>query len=112
MGRGRAAHRGWHRADDSTEARDLRSGEADAGSDQGGYLSVRIRDHREYGGASRRSLADTSAARLPLALGAHATRFVHKEIDRMRKKVTVVGGGFVGSTTAQRIVDMDLADVV
>ena len=30
----------------------------------------------------------------------------------MRKKVTVVGGGFVGSTTAQRIVDMGLADVV
>src|SRR5437879_9370654 len=31
---------------------------------------------------------------------------------RMRKKVTVVGGGFVGSTTAQRIVDRGLADVV
>jgi malate dehydrogenase len=30
----------------------------------------------------------------------------------MRKKVTVVGGGFVGSTTAQRIVDGGLADVV
>jgi malate dehydrogenase len=30
----------------------------------------------------------------------------------MRKKVTVVGGGFVGSTTAQRILDMELADVV
>src|ERR1700677_1596114 len=30
----------------------------------------------------------------------------------MRKKVTVVGGGFVGSTTAQRIVDRGLADVV
>jgi malate/lactate dehydrogenase len=30
----------------------------------------------------------------------------------MRKKVTVVGSGFVGSTTAQRIVDADLADVV
>src|ERR1700760_2145136 len=30
----------------------------------------------------------------------------------MRKKVTVVGGGFVGSTTAQRIVDTELADVV
>jgi malate dehydrogenase len=30
----------------------------------------------------------------------------------MRKKVTVVGGGFVGSTTAQRIVDHELADVV
>ena len=30
----------------------------------------------------------------------------------MRKKVTVVGGGFVGSTTAQRIVDSGLADVV
>jgi malate dehydrogenase len=30
----------------------------------------------------------------------------------MRKKVTVVGGGFVGSTTAQRIVDLGLADVV
>ena len=29
-----------------------------------------------------------------------------------RRKVTVVGGGFVGSTTAQRIVDMELADVV
>src|SRR2546430_10121993 len=29
-----------------------------------------------------------------------------------RKKVTVVGGGFVGSTTAQRIVDLQLADVV
>src|SRR5260370_645242 len=32
--------------------------------------------------------------------------------DGMRKKVTVVGGGFVGSTTAQRIVDLELADVV
>ena len=30
----------------------------------------------------------------------------------MRRKVTVVGGGFVGSTTAQRIVDLELADVV
>jgi malate dehydrogenase len=30
----------------------------------------------------------------------------------MRKKVTVVGGGFVGSTTAQRLVDRELADVV
>ncbi|HXW16729.1 MAG TPA: malate dehydrogenase [Candidatus Acidoferrales bacterium] len=30
----------------------------------------------------------------------------------MRKKVTVVGGGFVGSTTAQRILDANLADVV
>ncbi len=30
----------------------------------------------------------------------------------MRKKVTVVGGGFVGSTTAQRIHDVGLADVV
>src|SRR6202161_2746537 len=30
----------------------------------------------------------------------------------MRRKVTVVGGGFVGSTTAQRIVDSGLADVV
>jgi len=30
----------------------------------------------------------------------------------MRKKVTVVGGGFVGSATAQRIVDKGLADVV
>src|ERR1035437_6886456 len=29
-----------------------------------------------------------------------------------RKKVTVVGSGFVGSTTAQRIVDRELADVV
>src|SRR6202044_814057 len=32
--------------------------------------------------------------------------------DGMRKKVTVVGGGFVGSTTAQRIHDAGLADVV
>jgi malate dehydrogenase len=30
----------------------------------------------------------------------------------MRRKVTVVGGGFVGSTTAQRIADAELADVV
>jgi malate dehydrogenase len=30
----------------------------------------------------------------------------------MQKKVTVVGGGFVGSTTAQRIHDAGLADVV
>jgi len=30
----------------------------------------------------------------------------------MRKKVTVVGSGFVGSTTAQRIMDGELADVV
>jgi malate dehydrogenase len=30
----------------------------------------------------------------------------------MRKKVTVVGSGFVGSTTAQRIMDAELADVV
>jgi malate dehydrogenase len=33
-------------------------------------------------------------------------------MGRMRKKVTVVGGGFVGSTTAQRIVDAGIADVV
>ena len=31
---------------------------------------------------------------------------------RAVKKVTVVGGGFVGSTTAQRIHDSGLADVV
>jgi malate dehydrogenase len=30
----------------------------------------------------------------------------------MRNKVTVVGGGFVGSTTAQRILDSGIADVV
>jgi len=30
----------------------------------------------------------------------------------MRRKVTVVGAGFVGSTTAQRLVDRGLADVV
>lgn len=30
----------------------------------------------------------------------------------MRRKVTVIGAGFVGSTTAQRIVDAGLADVV
>ena len=30
----------------------------------------------------------------------------------MRKKVTVIGAGFVGSTTAHRIVDRELADVV
>jgi malate dehydrogenase len=35
-----------------------------------------------------------------------------KENAMSRKKVTVVGGGFVGSTTAQRIVDKELADVV
>ena len=29
-----------------------------------------------------------------------------------RNKVTVVGGGFVGSTTAQRVVALELADVV
>src|SRR5262244_3425555 len=34
------------------------------------------------------------------------------EREMSRKKVTVVGGGFVGSTTAQRIADMELADVV
>jgi len=35
-----------------------------------------------------------------------------EDSESMRKKVTVVGGGFVGSTTAQRIVDGELADVV
>src|ERR1700752_5267048 len=35
-----------------------------------------------------------------------------QEMGMSRKKVTVVGGGFVGSTTAQRIVDLELADVV
>jgi len=30
----------------------------------------------------------------------------------MRRKVTVVGAGFVGSTTAQRIIDRELADVI
>ena len=30
----------------------------------------------------------------------------------MRRKVTVVGAGFVGATTAQRIIDRELADVV
>src|SRR5712692_8747837 len=51
--------------------------------------------------------------------GAHlhpATCFESFQLEQenalMRKKVTVVGGGFVGSTTAQRIVDLELADVV
>src|SRR5258708_34414193 len=38
--------------------------------------------------------------------------FFSRRINMSRKKVTVVGSGFVGSTTAQRIVDMELADVV
>src|SRR5215472_19371494 len=37
---------------------------------------------------------------------------LRREREMSRKKVTVVGGGFVGSTTAQRIVDKQLADVV
>src|SRR5262250_610915 len=37
---------------------------------------------------------------------------LRRERKMSRKKVTVVGGGFVGSTTAQRIVDLELADVV
>src|SRR5499425_2564301 len=37
---------------------------------------------------------------------------LRREREMSRKKVTVVGGGFVGSTTAQRIVDKELADVV
>src|SRR6202045_2413729 len=35
-----------------------------------------------------------------------------EELGMSRKKVTVGGGGFVGSTTGQRIVDLELADVV
>src|SRR6266852_6474797 len=43
---------------------------------------------------------------------ARGKEFTVETRSRMsRKKVTVVGGGFVGSTTAQRIVDMELADV-
>src|SRR5580700_4466398 len=46
----------------------------------------------------------------------HASRQPHRIRPNgetgMRKKVTVVGGGFVGSTTAQRIHDAGLADVV
>src|SRR5258708_20228862 len=38
--------------------------------------------------------------------------FVSRRGKMSRKKVTVVGSGFVGSTTAQRIVDLELADVV
>jgi len=36
------------------------------------------------------------------------TTFVRDKERHEQKKVTVVGGGFVGSTTAQRIVDMEL----
>ena len=39
------ADRGWHRADDSAEARDLRSGAVDAGRDQGGNVGVCVGDH-------------------------------------------------------------------
>jgi malate dehydrogenase len=37
---------------------------------------------------------------------------VHTEAIRLRSKVTVVGAGFVGATTAQRIAESHLADVV
>jgi len=37
---------------------------------------------------------------------------IFPEIKGNRPKVTVVGAGFVGATTAQRIVEKDLADVV
>ena len=35
-----------------------------------------------------------------------------KKERKMNKKVTVVGAGFVGATTARRIIEKDLADVV
>jgi malate dehydrogenase len=46
------------------------------------------------------------------ALSTQSVAEQSEERGGMRKKVTVVGGGFVGSTTAQRIVDKELADVV
>jgi malate dehydrogenase len=53
-------------------------------------------------------------ARLPLSGMPAPAGFENsgREEAQMRKKVTLVGGGFVGATAAQRIADAGLADVV
>ena len=49
---------------------------------------------------------DRSARRMLRFTTAISEDHSRRRTDSMRKKVTVVGGGFVGSTTAQRIVDL------
>src|SRR5437660_296851 len=92
------ADRGWHRAHHSAKTCDIRSRTPDARRDESGHLRLCVRNHRKYEGRRRGPLAKE------FHLGTRR--------GMSRKKVTVVGGGFVGSTTAQRIVDMELADVV
>ena len=71
-----------------------------------GGLTIRQRRHPE-----RRAERGSSHELSPRATILQRIINFTKELG-MRKKVTVVGGGFVGSTTAQRIVDRGLADVV
>src|SRR6266852_9024565 len=112
MGRGGAAYRGRHCAHDSAEACDVCPRAIDAGRNESGNVGVCFGDYREHGGARRRAIELTNGKITLEALSTQSIAETSEETDRMRKKVTVVGGGFVGSTTAQRIVDKELADVV
>ncbi len=60
----------------------------------------------------RRTLAQSSSGSFELSESAPEDAIQGDLRRNVAKKVTVVGGGFVGSTTAQRIHDAGLADVV
>ena len=79
------------------------------------HFRIRDGDYREYAGGRRGGLATPLTQFQREARQESPRRETHPNARRswfMRKKVTVVGGGFVGSTTAQRIIDSGLADVV
>ena len=98
------------------EARHLRSGAAHGRRQEVAHFRIRDGHHREYADGRRGGLATPTDAEFIARPGKNPRGEklipIHEGAWFMRKKVTVVGGGFVGSTTAQRIVDSGLADVV
>src|SRR5262249_3339503 len=111
--RSREADRRRHCPHHPAEEGHLRPGAPDAGRHQGGHVRVRHGHHRQHEGPGRRRLSPGRPdCRLPATAVAYRHLLDRRENAMSRKKVTVVGSGFVGSTTAQRIVDMELADVI
>ena len=78
------------RSDRRGTPRDLRHEADPRRSDRSRHLGVRGRDHREARGSG----------------------LANRKRDQMRRKVTVVGAGNVGSTCAQELARRDYADVV
>src|SRR5262249_16728099 len=106
---GRRFNHQRHRQNHRAEAGHLRSGTPDGRRDEGQDQRIRERNNRKYVilvGSGQWAVGGENAAHRPLS----TAHFYRRKMGR--KKITVVGAGNVGATTAHWLVSKELGDVV